>query len=106
MITFRDGPAAGQVLTLSRAPVFLRAVRERGTENWDALDLLTDTPRDSEEIVVYRRESEPVTVHISRRPRSQSGWYQMATYRVVDPQPQDAEVRRHESWRKWCESAV
>lgn len=41
MITFRDGPAAGQVLQLRRVPVLLRVVcSSRG--NWDALDQLAE----------------------------------------------------------------
>lgn len=99
MITFHDGPAAGQGLTLARAPLFLRVTH--GPTGWDGLDQFSDKPRADERIHVYRRVTKPVMVHILRRPKG-SGWYAMAEYRYVQDQPEELTMRRTERWQQWC----
>lgn len=107
MTTFVDGPAAGQHLSLKRAPVFLRVVVADGGlsgPKWDALDQLCDTPQRKEVIYAYRIVGQPSMVHINRGRRGGSGFYQMAQYRLVLEQPSDAVMRSNFEWRAWCES--
>jgi hypothetical protein len=103
MCWFRDGPAADVKLMLARAPLLLRVTRSPdGT--WDALDQLADTPAFDEVITVYRRATLPSNVHVNARGRC--GWFQIAEYRVVDPQPRDEQVRTTTAWRRWAEEFV
>lgn len=101
MTTFEDGPAAGVVLELRRAPLFLRAVRTPGGA-WDALDELEDLPAADETIAVYARQGAPGRIHVDpARPR-RAVWLAVAWYRVVTPAPPDAEIRDTARWRQWC----
>jgi hypothetical protein len=100
MIRFLDGPAEGQTLLLKRAPDLLRAVL-KPDGRWDALDQLHDTPASNERIVVYRRHGAAHSVHVNMG-RNGSGFYALAEYHVVDPQPSDDEVRATVAWRAWA----
>ena len=104
MTRFLDGPAEHSTLLLKRAPLFLRAVRKRAHSPiaplcWDALDLVEDQPADDEEIVVYRRVSEPTYVHINAR--KGGGVFRGGDYRIVSPAPLDADVRTSRAWQDW-----
>ena len=49
MTRFLDGPAAGVLLALRRAPLYLRVVyHAKREEPWDALDQLADVPGEHE----------------------------------------------------------
>lgn len=100
MTTFQDGPAAGQKLMLKRAVMFLRVTYESG--KWDALDQLTDKAKETEELFAYRIVGVPGHCHI-RASGGRSGFYVMATYKLVEPQPTDAQMRDNEAWSKWVE---
>lgn len=101
MIEFLDGPARGVVLELRRIPTLLRVVQQ-GKE-FDALDQLDDEPRVGEKITVYRRVKQG-RVHICNRGRGKrSGWYFTASYRVLQRQPADDQVRTTEAWRQWAD---
>jgi hypothetical protein len=107
--SFLDGPAAGVVLDLRRAPLFLRAVCGPGGEPWDALDQLDDRPTPAEVVHVYRREGEPSHLHLlirGARSGRRSGYYTVARYRYVEPQPPADQVRDTAIWRAWCEQAA
>jgi hypothetical protein len=101
---FVDGPAAGQCLSLRRAPLFLRVVVNRyGREKtWDALDQLHDTPAAGEDLFAYRKVEDGGSIHLYRSPRRLSGWYAMAKYALIEPQPDDRTMRDTEKWRAWC----
>lgn len=103
MIEFLDGPAAGQVLQLRRAPMLLRVVQSRRGA-WDALDQLDDEPQATERIYIYRRcVLKPVSkVHVLCSPRKGSGFYWMASYRYLPDQPSDADVRSTAAWQAWA----
>jgi hypothetical protein len=90
-------------MALQRAPLFLRVVRKGG--EWDALDLLVDKPEADEEIFVYRLEGKPTPSHIYFG-GGRGGWYMNGTYRFVDPQPADEDVRGIVAWRHWCLKAA
>jgi len=100
MTTFLDGPAAGVVLGLKRAPVLLRVVRAVGGD-WDALDQLTDSAAPDEAITVYARASEPFSAHVNMG-RKGCFWFESAEYRVLAVQPADAAVRTNAAWRAWA----
>jgi hypothetical protein len=103
MISFADGPARGQVLSLSRAPKLLRVVECGG--KWDALDQIDDEPEMLETIYVYRID--PASVgrgHVSLRGkggRREGRWFIMATYHFIEEQPDDADMRDNAKWRDW-----
>ncbi len=104
MLTLKDGPVAGTYL-VKRAPLFLRAVIDAKTNEKDVLDALDDTPKDSEDVFVYQRIGEAGVVHLLMSPRSRSGFYAMAEYKLRD----DIDgrlVRATESWRAWVASQV
>ncbi len=105
MTTFTGGPAEGHILMLRRAPQYLRVVVAPGNKV-DALDQLDDTPAAEERIHVYELQEFRGSVHITRSPRSQSGNYVAATYRHLEPQPAESEVRETEAWRDWTRRAA
>lgn len=100
MTTFEDGPAAGQTLSLSRSPRFLRVVADGG--KFDALDQLHDEPKRSETIHVYVLVKYLGRMHVLRRGRcAVSGWYGIATYRHFADQPDSADTRTDSRWKAW-----
>ena len=101
MITFEDGPAAGAVLDLRRAPVFLRVVIDRKTNEVDALDLVNDLPTLGEDVHVYRRIGKAEAYHLKCSPPAASGMRSRAKYQLYDEQPADHVGRSRRSWEEW-----
>ncbi len=109
MTSFEGGPAAGVVLELRRAPLYLRVVFRTdlmgdGAE-FDALDLLSDEPRDHERVVVYRRKAPAGTLHLDysdKQGRRRGRWMTLAEYVYVEDQPDAECVRDTTNWRAWC----
>ncbi len=97
MTTFEDGPAAGEYLSLKRAPLYLR-VTDNGSV-WDALDQVGDTPRPNETLHCYRLKEPAGNCHVHRQ--GGGGWFKVATYVYVSPQPSDAKMRTTGAWRNW-----
>lgn len=107
MVEFLDGPAAGQVLALRSAPEFLRVVRSSlrtGEDQWDALDQPGDTPKRGETLYAYRRVGKVQWMHLRCSPKSASGWYAMAKYQVIEPQPDAATMRFNGLWSLWVKA--
>jgi hypothetical protein len=115
MTKFIDGPASHVVLELQRSPLFLRVVHDttyatavckKARREWDALDLLTDTPRLGEKVYVYVKVSDDGTVHVDGRDAKTGKrfgrWLSMATYKLFDPQPPDATTRNTKLWQEWA----
>lgn len=102
-VSFHDGPAAGQLLALRRAPLALRVV-ETPRHKFDALDQLDDVAAPNERIHVYHRMGRAMRFHMRCSPRSASGWYCAALYRLFDEQPADADIRTREAWSKWSDA--
>lgn len=112
-------PAGQAHVTVARMPLFLRFVfkpqkeKAPGASNiteWDALDLLDDTIRRGEEILVGVKaglEGEPFHLLCGRMKggRSATGWYQNVVYHIVDPQPPREVARDNEKWQEWCYKA-
>lgn len=86
-----DGQADALVLHLRRLPVFVRVVQDVSSGEWDALDQLTDEPRDGERIAVYVRAGYGHARGVGR----------FAGYRhVVLPEPVvEAGARSNGAWR-------
>lgn len=104
MISFQDGPAAGQVLELARSPLLLRIVVDPAGQV-DALDQLMDTPGPAELVHVYVKAEDLGSVHIDytdRQGRRRGKTIQAATYRYYEQQPDGATVRDNLAWRKWA----
>jgi hypothetical protein len=92
MVSFELGPATGQVLG------------PRGKV--DALDQLDDEPDPSEALHAYVCTESRGMVHLNMGRKKGSGFYAMATYRVIAEQPADAEMRDRDRWRAWCRAAA
>lgn len=104
MTTFQDGPAAGVILGLQRAPKYLRVVRQKFADDpkWDALDQLTDRPEPNEEVFAYRLVEYRGHVHVCRRPTG-SGYFAMATYAHIEQQPPVDVLRNTAKWQRWAQ---
>lgn len=100
MTTFEDGPAHKKPLLLQRSPLFLR-VTESPDGKWDGLDQVEDTPNPEETLHAYRRDIVAGMVHLYFG-GGKGGWYRMVSYRFVDPQPPDEDMRTNERWQAWC----
>lgn len=98
MIEIVDGPCKG-TFTVRRAPLYLRATVSRLTVGkLDVLDQLDDEPARYEDIFVYRRLPGSWT-QVFVRP---GGCYESGIYQLVEPQPEDSDVRSNEAWRAWA----
>lgn len=106
MTTFTNGPAKGIVLTLARAPFFLRVVVGSGMcGEWDALDKLDDKPEIDEIIYVYRKIEDHGSVHIDyqdNRGKRRGMNVCSATYELYQTQPSESVMRNTSTWRKWA----
>ncbi len=100
MTTFQNGPAKDVTLELKRIPHFLRVTRNTKLE-FDALDLLEDSPRADETLIAYQLADQPLRGMIDGA--KYRGPFVSAWYKLVDPQPSDAQMRDTVSWRKWCQ---
>lgn len=105
MTKFTDGPAARESLMIRRAPPYLRVVVTR-CGKWDALDQLDDQPKPKEQIYAYRRTKKLGMCHIKASKRSASGFYPIAEYAFIEPQPPEEVMRSTEQWRAWCLAQV
>ena len=106
MTKFTNGPLAGKVLQLRRAPMLLRATHDVSADAFDALDQLDDKPKRSEEIYVYRKVEDNGMIHINARDKHGKhcgGFYPMATYVLHDPQPAQDVCRNNQKWQEWAQ---
>ena len=99
MLTFLDGPAAGQELVADRAPRFLRVVQAPGGE-WFALARVTDVVAPDELVTVYERTNEPAPATDVTR----YGWTAgvAAEYKVLAEQPAFNDVLTNVAWQAWA----
>lgn len=105
MTTFIDGPAKGQALALRRSPMFLRVVRKGEGPTWDALDQPEDTPYDDEYVFAYKLSKDLGVCHLNRG-GGRSGFYKIAEYSFIQPQPPFHILRNTELWRGWCGTQI
>ena len=103
MTKFLDGPAAGISLGLRRCPIYLRVVYHNVKKTWDALDQLEDKPSWDETVYAYKQSAFHGMVHVCRRPTG-SGYFGMAEYQVIHPQPPRETLRSNQAWQEWCHS--
>ncbi|HEY1187150.1 MAG TPA: hypothetical protein VGE74_05800 [Gemmata sp.] len=106
MTRFTDGPAAGVVLSLRRAPLFLRVVRDAAGK-FDALDQLADEPAVDESLTAYVLAGEPSVMFLdwTEKGKRRGGRFVSASYRHVPDQPPDWVMRDQGAWRAWCAGA-
>ena len=103
MTEFLDGPAVGVTLSLQRAPALMRVV-QNSTGEWDALDLLEDTPALDETVMVYQRVGNPARGFIcgSFSGRRGSERFTIARYKLHPMQPPREVVRNNAAWQAWA----
>lgn len=100
MTKFQDGPAKDKVLALRSSPKFLRVVV--GPKGVDALDQEEDIPANDERIYAYRLVECLGTCHI--KTSKGGGFYSIASYKYIQPQPKDEVMRSLGWWREYCNS--
>lgn len=110
MTTFNNGPARGKLLSLKRAPFFLRVCvgpilddTDHDNAKIDALDQPHDEPSKHEQLFAYRLTAKPGHIHINAR-GGKGGFFPLADYTLVDTQPSDAVMRDRKTWVQWCEA--
>jgi hypothetical protein len=99
MTTFLDGPAKGKTLMLRRTPKYLRVVVDQDGAV-DALDQLEDAPRPDERVFAYILQENKGSVHLNMG-RGRGGFYTLAGYKLISPQPDDTLLRANAAWRRW-----
>lgn len=104
MTMLQGGPADKKVLQLRRAARFLRIVIDRRTLGVDALDQPEDAPSVTEDLYCYEITGRPGHMHLLCRGKNRAagGFYPIATYRFVEKQPKDVEMRSPQLWHNWC----
>lgn len=97
-----DGPAAGMILMIRRAPFLLRVTLKnvKGKIECDGLDQPEDAPRPGETLFAYKLKSLPGHVHI--RMKGGGGFYPMSEYTYVREQPSQATMQSKARWTAWC----
>jgi hypothetical protein len=98
MLQLLDGPCQGTYLVL-RAPAYLRAVLDDKGKK-DVLDLVEDTPGESEKVHVYKREGGSATAHLNFG-GGRGGWYAMAVYHYM-PSVDGEKLRDNAKWQAWA----
>jgi len=102
---FIDGPAAGTVLSLQRAPLMLRVVVDKDGKV-DALDQLADSPKPNESVHCYIMHGPPGPTGFidGRDPKTGRRWghpFASATYRLYECPPSEAILRFNAFWAEW-----
>lgn len=110
MTRFEDGPAKGQILMLQHAVRFLRVTSSilpgSSKTHWDALDQLSDQPIPDETLYAYEIVGTLEWCFMDFGSPRRGGRYVMATYKFVQPQPTDADMRDETAWDAWCRSRL
>ncbi len=103
---FEDGPATPVMLELKRSPKFLRVVfsASRPGNGWDALAAVDDRPRHDDLIYAYVRVADRGSYYTDQagKGRRKEGPFRMATYRIVEHQPDAATMHDNDDWQEWC----
>lgn len=73
---------------------------ESGKIKWDALNELKDRPAPQEELHCYTIAEMRGMVFVDGT--NIHGCYAMATYKLMVPQPTDAQMRDDSEWHNWC----
>ncbi len=103
MTTFEDGPAKDKILSLARAPVFLRVTEKDG--KFDALDQVEDTPRPGEFMHVYKLVSYDGGAFVDGRDKKTGkrtgGYMVIARYKLYSEQPSQDTLGDTKKWQEW-----
>ncbi len=107
-IKFLDGPAAGELLSLGRCPLYLRVTHHLagdGAHTFDALDQLDDRPDPAEEVWAYKKASDDGWVHYDytdKQGRRRGRTEQLASYAYLYEQPPEDVLRDNAKWAAWA----
>jgi hypothetical protein len=82
---------------LRNSPRWLRVTYGQG--KWDALDQWEDTPRPDEKLYCYQLAEITGHAHINMG-RGRGGFYPIATYKYVEPQLTDQQMRNADLWAR------
>lgn len=96
MVRVLDGPARGAVLSLRRAPMYMRVVIDPHGKV-DALDQVDDVPEPGETVHVYAR-LRGTRSQVSVRP---GGCYETGDYEHM-PDVEAERLRDTDAWRAWA----
>jgi hypothetical protein len=101
MITLIGGPAAG-TYTVKRAPLYLRAVVDKVTNDKDVLNELADEPSANEAVSVYKLEGDATPIHLklSGTAKAASGFYMLGKYKHLADVDGET-LRETAAWRQW-----
>lgn len=86
-------------LCIRRCVMFLR-ITQQG-KKLDALDQLDDVAEPGETLYAYKLLENEGMCHM-RRSGAGSGFFVIARYAFIEPQPSDEIMRDNKSWSKWC----
>lgn len=100
MILLLNGPASGKMLSLRRAPRYLRVVIDQDG-SIDALDQLDDQPKPTEVVYVYVLASDVSRGFACTRGKGCDPILS-AEYMFRPQQPEDATLRDRCAWQRWC----
>src|SRR5207253_9451306 len=73
-------------------------------KKWDALDLPDDEPAAKEKVFAYRLAAKPGAMHLNTGRNPGGGFYPIAQYVFVEPQPSMAELWDKRAWQEWCQA--
>jgi len=96
MIKFLDGPASGVVLSLYRAPFFMRVVKNGDTGKFDGLDQPKDYPTAQEHCFAYM-----IFKFIGSGIQHPTAEYKAVPF--GNGYPGQAEMGCNKKWLQWCE---
>jgi hypothetical protein len=87
---------------LKRSPRFLRVTQDDDGQ-FDALDDQLDTPRVTEKLFAYEvvGDTHAAFIDFGGKAKKSSGLYSVATYRFIEEQPSDVEMRLTTLWDLW-----
>lgn len=79
----------------------------RVKEPWDGLDQPDDAPKPTEVVHVYIMAEWKGMVHLNARGaggKAIRGFWPMADYAFLEPQPGDIHTRDNAAWAAWCDA--
>ena len=106
MIKFKDGPAAGAILSLRRAPLLIRAVQGPRAK-WDALDQVDDVVNNNERPYLYILAGPARMMHMrccGKGGKAASGFWAMGEYQLLPAPPDESILRDNTLYAEWCDA--
>lgn len=101
------GAHAAPMIRATRIPLLLRVTRDDVTAKVDVLDLVDDTPKATERILVYLREPDPRStgfIDFRRGKNADGGAFQSYRYHPSPVFPPEDVARDTKRWQEWCQA--